>query len=136
MLLRKGLKMNALTVTMTIRPSDLYDIVQMAIDDLEESFGDEVMEAAGVNEQELFDAILEDKEFQSMVINQVREDGTDVLQNPYDYFSGYDFLETIPGLMRVVDLCKEMDERIKDANLEPAFQRVEVPKGYMLVKIA
>ena len=128
--------MNALTVTLTIRPSDLYDIAQMAIDDLEESFGDEVTEAAGVDQQELFDAILEDKTFQSMVIDQVKEDGTDVLRNPYDYFCGYDFLETIPGLMRVVDLCKEMDELIKDANLEPAVQRVEVPKGYMLVKIA
>lgn len=128
--------MNALTVTLTIRPQDLYDIVQMAIDDLEESFGDEVMDAAGVDQQELFDAILNDKEFQSMVVDQVKEDGADVIRNPYDYFSGYDFLETIPGLMRVVDLCKEMDERIKDAELEPVVRRVDVPQGYMLVKIA
>ena len=128
--------MQNLSVTLTIRPDDLYDIVQMVIDDLEESFGDEVTEAAGVDQQELFDAILNDKEFQSMVIDQVKEDGTDVLRNPYDYFCGYDFLDTIPGLMRVVDLCKEMDERIKDANLEPVLQRVEVPKGYMLIKIA
>ena len=128
--------MNALTVTLTIRPSDLYDIVQMVIDDLEESFGCEVMEAAGVNEQELFDAVLEDKKFQSMVIDQVKEDGTDVLQNPYDYFSGYDFLETISPLMRVVDLCKEMDELIKDAEMEPAIECIPVPKGYKLVKIA
>ena len=128
--------MNALTVTLTIRPSDLYDIVQMVIDDLEESFGCEVMEAAGVDEQELFDAILNNKEFQSMVIDQVKEDGTDVLQNPYDYFSGYDFLETITPLMRIVDLCKEMDECIKDAEMEPTIECIPVPKGYKLVKIA
>ena len=129
------MKFQPIQVTLTIRPSDLYDIVQMAIDDLEDSFGCEVMEAAGVNEQELFDAILEDKEFQSMVIDQVKEDGTDVLRNPFDYFSGYDFLECVPGLMRVVDLCKEMHERIQDAESESTVDCIPVPAGYKLVKI-
>ena len=128
--------MNDLQVTLTIKARDLYDIVQMAIDDLEESFGSDVMGAAGVDEQELFDAILEDKTFQAMVVERVKEDGTDVLQNPYDYFSGYDFLETIPGLMRVVDLCKEMDEIVQDAVKSTEVKRIEVPDGYMLVKIA
>lgn len=128
--------MQNLSVTLTIRPDDLYDIVQMVIDDLEESFSDEVMEAAGVDQQELFDAILEDKTFQSMIVDQVKEDGTDVLRNPYDYFCGYDFLDTIPGLVRVVECCNAMDAIIQDAKKEPVLQRVDVPKGYMLIKIA
>jgi hypothetical protein len=127
--------MNALTVTLTIRESDLYDIVQMAIDDLEESFGCDTMAAAGVREQELFDAILKDETFRGMVVDGVKEDGTDFVKNPYDYISGYDMLETIPGLIRVVRLCKEMDEIILEATKEPEVNCIPVPAGYKLVKI-
>ena len=124
-----------LNVTLTIRESDLYDIVQMAIDDLEESFGCDAMEAAGVDEQELFEATLKDETFREMVVDAIKEDGFDVVRSPYDYFSGYDFLETIPGLMRVVKLCKEMDEIILEATKEPEVSCIPVPAGYKLVKI-
>ena len=124
-----------LNVTLTIRESDLYDIVQMAIDDLEESFGCDVMEAAGVDEQELFDAILQDETFRTMIVDGVKEDGMDFVQNPYDYINGYDFLETIPGLIGIVKQCREMDEIIQDAKKEPEVNCIPVPAGYKLVKI-
>jgi hypothetical protein len=127
--------MNALTVTVTVKENALYDVVQMAIDTLQDEFGCDVTEAAGVDEQELFDAILKDKTFREMIVNGIKEDGTDFVQNPYDYIDGYDFLETIPGLIRVVKLCREMDDIIRDAKKEPEVTCVPVPAGYKLVKI-
>jgi hypothetical protein len=127
--------MTALTVTVTVKENALYDVVQMAIDTLEDDFGCDVTEAAGVDEQELFDAILKDKTFREMIVNRIKEDGTDFVQNPYDYIDGYDFLETIPGLKRVVQLCQEMDVIIRDAKKEPEVNCVPVPAGYKLVKI-
>ena len=127
--------MTALTVTVTVKENALYDIVQMAIDTLQDDFGCDVTEAAGVDEQELFDAILKDETFRSMIVDGVKEDGTDFIQNPYDYIDGYDFLETIPGLIRVVKLCREMDDIIRDAKKEEAITCIKVPEGYKLVRI-
>ena len=127
--------MTALTVTVTVKENDLYDIVQMCIDTLREDFGDDVVDAAGVDDQELFDAILKDETFRTMIVDGVKEDGTDFVQNPYDYIDGYDFLETIPGLIRVVQLCREMDDIIRDAKKEPEITYIKVPEGYKLVKI-
>lgn len=124
-----------LTVTVTVKENDLYDIVQMVIDTLEDDFGCDVLEAAGVDQQELFDAILKDDTFLEMIVDGVKEDGTDFVQNPYDYIDGYDFLETIPGLIRVVSLCREMDDIIQDAKKEPDVTCIPVPAGYKLVKI-
>lgn len=127
--------MTALTVTVTVKENALYDVVQMVIDTLEDDFGCDVLEAAGVDEQELFDAILKDKNFREMIVDGVKEDGTDFVQNPYDYIDGYDFLETIPGLIRVVKLCREMDDIIREAKKEPEVSCIPVPAGYKLVKI-
>ena len=129
------MKFDPIQVTLTIKPQDLYDITQMIIDDLEDSFGCDVMEAAGVNEQELFDAIMLDDTFREMVVDAIKEDGFDVVRSPYDYFSGYDFLETVPGLMRVVQLCKVVDEYFQDASQESEVNCIPVPKGYKLVPI-
>lgn len=129
------MKFDPIQVTLTIKPQDLYDITQMIIDDLEDSFGSDVMEAAGVNEQELFDAIMLDETFREMVVDAIKEDGFDVVRSPYDYFSGYDFLETVPGLMRIVQLCKVVDEYFQDAVKESEVNCIPVPKGYKLVPI-
>jgi 23S rRNA U2552 (ribose-2'-O)-methylase RlmE/FtsJ len=125
----------SLTVTMTIDQRDLYDIAQYAIDVLEEDFGCEVLEAAGVDEVELIQAIVEDKTFQSMIIDAVKEDGFDVIQNPYDYMDGYDLVSVIPGLTRIAELCQAMDDIILEATKEPEVTCVPVPAGYKLVKI-
>lgn len=127
--------MNDLQVTLTIRARDLYDIAQMAIDSLEDSFGYDVMEAAGVEDQEVFDALLKDKTFQSMVMEKVKEDGMYVTQDPYDYFDGYDFLDNVPGLIEIVKCCKAMDAIVADAKKEPEVSCIPVPAGYKLVKI-
>ena len=124
-----------LNVTLTVRDSDLYDIAQMCIDTLREDFGDDVVDAAGVDDQELFDAIMKDETFRTMIVDGVKEDGMDFVQNPYDYIDGYDFLETIPGLIGVVKQCREMDEIIIDAKKEPEVNCIPVPAGYKLVKI-
>ena len=129
------MKFDPIQITITVKPQDLYNIAQMIIDDLEDSFGSDVMEAAGVVEQELFDAVMLDKTFREMVVDQIKEDGFDVIRAPFEYFSGYDFLETIPGLMRIVDLCKVVDEYFQDAVKEPNVSCIPVPAGYKLVRI-
>ena len=128
------MKFQPIIVTIEIKPDNLYDIAQMVVDDLEESFGYEVVEAAGVDQQELFDAVMLDSTFRSMVVDKIKEYGTDAVNDPWDYFSGYDFLDSIPGLIRVVELCKEMDQRFKDAD-EQVTASIPVPKGYKLVRI-
>ena len=127
------MKFEPIQVTITIKPDDLYDIAQMVIDDLEESFGYDVVEAAGVDQQELFDAVLLSKDFRDMIVEKVKDYGVDVIAEPWDYFSGYDFLDTIPGLKRVVQLCKEMDARFQEAD-EQVTANIPVPKGYKLVR--
>ena len=128
------MKFEPIQVTITIKPDDLYDIAQMVVDDLEESFGCEVVEAAGVDQQELFDAVMLDSTFRSMIVDKIKEYGADVIAEPWDYFSGYDFLDTIPGLVRIVDLCREMDQRFQEAD-EQAVTSISVPEGYILVRV-
>ena len=128
------MKFQPIQVTITIKPDDLYDIAQMVIDDLEESFGYDVVEAAGVDQQELFDAVMLSKDFRDTVVEKVKEYGIDAVAEPWDYFSGYDFLDSIPGLKRIVQLCKEMDQRFQDAD-EQVTASIPVPKGYKLVRI-
>ena len=128
------MKFEPIQVTITIKPDDLYDIAQMVIDDLEESFGYDVVEAAGVDQQELFDAVLLSKDFRDMIVEKVKDYGVDVIAEPWDYFSGYDFLDTIPGLVRIVDLCREMDQRFQEAD-EQAVTSISVPEGYILVRV-
>ena len=128
------MKFEPIQITITIKPDDLYDVAQMVIDDLEESFGYDVVEAAGVDQQELFDAVMLSKDFRDTVVEKVKEYGIDAVAEPWDYFSGYDFLDSIPGLKRIVQLCKEMDQRFQDAG-EEAVPCIPVPKGYKLVRI-
>ena len=130
------MKFQPITVTLTIKADDLYDVAQMAIDALDESFTDDVVEMAGVDQQELFDAIMQDSTFRTMIADRVKEYGAEFISDPWGYIDGYDFLETIPGLIRVVDLCREMDNIILDANeSENETECIPVPKGYKLVRI-
>ena len=129
------MKFQPITVTVTVRPDDLYDIAQMVIDTLRDDFGDDVVDCAGVDDQELFDAVMLDKTFRSMITDKIKEDGVMVVSDPWDYFDGYDFLDTIPGCKRVVQLVKEMDEIIRDATKEPEVACIPVPAGYKLVRI-
>ena len=129
------MKFQPITVTITVPADDLYDLAQMIIDTLREDFGDDVVDAAGVDDQELFDAIMQDRTFRGMVAEKIKESGAEVAVDPWDYFDGYDFLETVPGLKRVVELCKEMDEIVRDAKKEPEVNCIPVPAGYKLVKI-
>lgn len=129
------MKFQPITVTVTIKPDELYDVAQMAIDTLREDFGDDVVDCAGVDDQELFDAIMQDATFRNIIAERVKECGAEVATDPYDYFDGYDFLDSVPGLKRVVQLCKEMDEIIRDATKEPEVNCIPVPAGYKLVRI-
>ena len=131
------MKFQPITVTVTVQPKDLYHIAQMAIDTLEDDFGSEVVECAGVVEQELFEAIMLDKTFRQIVTDKIMQDGTEVTEDPWGYFDGYDFLDYVPGLKRVVQLCKEMDDIIRDANKAPEdnIKCIPVPNGYKLVRI-
>ena len=129
------MKFEPIQFTLTIRPDNLYDIAQMVLDTLREDFGDDVVDAAGVKDQELFDAIMLDKTFRQIVTDSIMEDGVEVVNDPYGYFDGYDFLDTIPGLKRVVELCKQMEEIMRDAIKEPEVACIPVPAGYKLVKI-
>ena len=129
------MKFQPITVAITIPADDLYDVAQMTIDTLREDFGDDVVDCAGVDDQELFDAIMLDSTFRKIITERVKESGAEVASDPYDYFDGYDFLDTIPGLKRVVELCKEMDEIMRDAVREPEVNCIPVPQGYKLVKI-
>ena len=128
------MKFQPITVTLTIKADDLYDVAQMAIDALDESFTDDVIEMAGVDQQELFDAIMQDSTFRTMIAARTKEYGDEFISSPWDYIDGYDFLETIPGLMRVVDLCREMVNIMRDAE-ENEIECIPVPKGYKLVRI-
>ena len=129
------MKFQPITLTVTIRPDDMYDLAQMAVDTLREDFGDDVVDCAGVDDQELFDAIMLDSTFRHMIVDRVKECGTEVVHEPWDYFDGYDFLDTIPGLVRVVELCKQMDEIMRDAKKEPEPNCIPVPAGYKLVRV-
>ena len=129
------MKFEPIQVTLTIKPDDMYDLAQMAVETLRDDFGDDVVDCAGVDDQELFDAIMQDKTFRHMIVDRVKECGIEVIADPYDYFEGYDFLEVIPGLKRVVQLCKEMDVIIRDATKEPEVACIPVPQGYKLVRI-
>ena len=129
------MKFQPITVAITIPADDLYDVAQMTIDTLREDFGDDVVDCAGVDDQELFDAIMQDSTFRKIITDRVKECGIEVTTDPYDYFDGYDFLDAIPGLKRVVELCKEMDDIIRDAVKEPEVSCIPVPQGYKLVRI-
>ena len=130
------MKFEPITVTLTIRPDNLYDIAQMVIDTLRDDFGDDVVDCAGVDDQELFDAIMLDPTFRHMIVDSVKENGVDVVANPYDYFDGYDFLDGIPGCKRVVQLCKEMDVIMREAKESyDEIGCIPVPAGYKLVRV-
>ena len=129
------MKFQPITVTVTIKPNELYYVAQMAIDTLRDDFGDDVVDCAGVDDQELFDAVMLDSTFRKIVTERVKECGVEVASNPYDFFDGYDFLDAVPGLERVVELCKQMDEIIRDATKEPEVACIPVPAGYKLVRI-
>ena len=129
------MKFQPIQVTVTVQPDDLYYIGQMVIDTLQDDFGSDVTECAGVDEQELFDAIMLDKTFRRMITDKIKECGVEVVSDPWDYFDGYDFLDTIPGLKRVVQLCKEMDVIMRDAMKEPEVACIPVPAGYKLVRV-
>lgn len=129
------MKFQPITVTITVHPQYMYDIAQMAIETLEEDFGFDVVEAAGVVEQELFDAIMLDETFRQIITDKIKEAGSDVVEDPWGYFDGYDLLDAIPGLVRVVELCKDMEVIIRDAQKEPEVECIPVPKGYKLVRI-
>ena len=129
------MKFQPITVTVTVRPDDLYDIAQMVIDTLRDDFGDDVVDCAGVDDQELFDAIMLDKTFRRMVTDGIRENGSDFINDPWEFIDGYDFLETIPGLCRVVDLCRNMDEIMREAKEESGCECIPVPAGYKLVRV-
>ena len=126
-----------ITVSITVQPNDLYDIAQMAIDTIRDDFGDDVVDCAGVDDQELFDAIMLDKTFRRIISDKIKADGFEVVSDPWGYFDGYDFVDSIPGLKRVVELCKEMDVIMRDAMKEPEdnIKCIPVPNGYKLVRI-
>lgn len=128
------MKFQPITVTVTVPADDLYDLAQMVIDTLRDDFGDDVVDCAGVDDQELFDAIMQDSTFRALVAEKIKEDGFSVAVDPWDYFDGYDFLETIPGLKRVVSLCKEMDMIVRDAKKDAEVECIPVPTGYKLVR--
>lgn len=129
------MKFQPITVTVTIKPNELYYVAQMVLDTLRDDFGDDVVDCAGVDDQELFDAVMLDSTFRKIVTERVKECGVEVASNPYDFFDGYDFLDAVPGLERVVELCKQMDEIIRDATKEPEVACIPVPAGYKLVRI-
>lgn len=129
------MKFQPITVTVTIKPNELYYVAQMVLDTLRDDFGDDVVDCAGVDDQELFDAVMLDATFRKIVSERVKECGVEVASNPYDFFDGYDFLDAVPGLERVVELCKQMDEIIRDATKEPEVACIPVPAGYKLVRI-
>lgn len=130
------MKFEPIQVTLTIRPDSMYDIAQMVIDTLRDDFGDDVVDAAGVDDQELFDAVMQDPIFRGMIVDSVKENGVDVIADPWGYFEGYDFLDTIPGLKRVVQLCKDMDVIMREANESyDEIGCIPVPQGYKLVRI-
>ena len=130
------MKFQPIQVTLTIKPDDMYDLAQMAIDTLRDDFGDDVVDCAGVEDQELFDAIMQDPTFRHMIVDRVKECGIEVIADPYDYFEGYDFLNTIPGCKRVVQLVKEMDVIMREAKESyDEIGCIPVPAGYKLVRV-
>lgn len=130
------MKFEPIQVTLTIKPDSMYDIAQMVIDTLRDDFGDDVVDCAGVEDQELFDAIMQDRTFRGMIVDSVKENGADVIADPYGYFDGYDFLDGIPGCRRVVELCKDMEVIMREAKESyDEIGCIPVPAGYKLVKI-
>ena len=111
------------TATLTIRQDDTYDLIQQIIDAIEDEYGCDAMECAGVDQQELFDAILNDAKFKKMVVEGVQDDGLEFLTNCYDNADPYFFIDSIPGLRRVMDLCYESLERLEEQPVDEALEK-------------
>lgn len=125
------------SVTIGLTRRELCVIAQTVMDRLADDYGTEVVTMAGVNQFELMDALLENKTFQRIVSEKIKQDGIYVCEDPYDYFDAYDdFIAKIPELGRLYDLVDAMDDIYQDAIKSTEVKRVEIPDGYMLVKIA
>ena len=122
-------------VTLEVRPQDTYDLIQLIIDNIEDEYGSTVMDAAGVDQQELFDAILGDATFKKLVIEGVKEVGMEYLDLPYDHADAFHYMETVPGLVKLCDMLHEMHDIIEDAKKDVDVTCIPVPQGYKLVRI-
>lgn len=124
------------SVSIDLNRNNLGTVAQIVIDRIEDDFGSDVMEMAGVDDVELLNALIDNKKFQGMVGKMVAQEGINACDDPYGYFDQFDFIEAIDGLDRIYELVQEMDAIYQDAIKSTEVKRIEVPDGYMLVKIA
>jgi hypothetical protein len=92
------------------------------------------MLVAGLYEDELMNALIDSKKFQSVLADKVSEDGRRVCEDPYGYFDAFDFIEEIPELQRIYDLVDAASDILQEAEKEDV-KCIPVPMGYKLVKI-
>lgn len=124
------------SVSIELTRVNLGSVAQVVIDRIEDDFGSDTMTMAGVDEQELFDALINNKTFQRLVGEKVVQDGINVCEDPYGYFDAFDFIDEIPALSDIYAHVDAMDDIFQEANKSTEVKRIEVPDGYMLVKIA
>ena len=122
------------SVAVELTRNNLANIAQIVIDRIEDDFGCDAMLVAGLYEDELMNALIDNPKFQSVLARQVSQDGLSVCEDPYGYFDAFDFIETIPGLQRIYDLVDEASDIMQDAEKEET-KCIPVPAGYKLVKI-
>ena len=123
------------SVSLDIARRDVLDSAQVLIDYLEDEYGNDAMEVAGVSEEELMDAVIASKEFQKFLGGYILRAGLEVLDSPYDYFDGIDIMGAIPALGPIAKALDAACVLIHETEKEEEITCIKVPEGYKLVKI-
>jgi hypothetical protein len=136
-LIEKEMKMSKVVCSVAINLTriDMGTVAQIVLDRIEDDFGPDAMLVAGLYEQELFDALINSKKFQSIVGKKVAEDGRIVCEDPYGYFDAFDFIEYIDELQAIYDRVDEAADILTEAEKSDDVTCIPVPAGYKLVKI-
>ena len=122
------------SVSIGLTRFDLSKVAQIVIDRIEDDYGYEVAHAAGVEDGELLEGLINNDVFRSIVLGKVAEDGRVVCEDPYGYFDAFDFIDNIGALYDIYNHVDAIDDIFKDADKEE-IACIPVPAGYKLVKV-
>jgi transcriptional/translational regulatory protein YebC/TACO1 len=128
-----------MTVSINITASTLHDIADCTVDYLYDRYGDTVVEAAGVDKEELVTAVMRHPKFREKVTECVIDQGEEFLRDPWSYINYDEYLTNIPGIKELEKHLQWMAYEIEEAeaSFETDFADIGqalAQAGYKIVK--
>lgn len=128
-----------ITVSINITARTLHDIADCTVDYLYDRYGDTVVEAAGVDKEELVTAVMQHPKFRKKVTDWVVYHGEEFIRDIMSYIDYDEFLSDIPEIEELERHLQWMAYEIEEA--EESFEadfadlgRALAQAGYKIVK--